>query len=46
MVGSAAIKQGRSANCKHIFIFWPKNSTLTFSMKQNLTLCLLATTFL
>ena len=24
MVGSAAIKQGRSANRKHTYFFWPK----------------------
>ena len=30
MVGSAAIKQGRSANCKHTyFFFWPEQDTLS-----------------
>ena len=37
MVGSAAIKQGRSANRKHTyFIFWPNQ---TNCVEYDLTLC-------
>ena len=38
MVGSAAIKQGRSANRKHTFFFWP-NMNAFIKFGEILSIC-------